>query len=415
MNSSGPEKKETVTCSSCGKQHGIPSSRITTGVRFDCTACGVQLRVSRTSDGKVDVVKVVNPKESSPSQKRQQFAADEISSVAPSKNQGGANEVSDKETRSGQAGPNDDAMDKYLERFLARLIPELTNGLIKTLRTDTPIVPRKDAVLAIESVSRSIQDQTSQLQASLSGSLEKIKKTQDECTYSCNLAIERVTTEVEKSLSKLDVGSALKQSQSKLLKDIEETVRRDTRTALRKVKAGIKSIEGEETAFRLPSLRRKENGTATELTDAQLLEFGKLMAKSTLAPASVARLIDDLSVLQAREHLLEDLPAIFDFLDTEIKLCEKNSSDESDGDTRKVLERLKTRMTAWMGRNKLESFPKEGEPFDWQTQECIGTLDCGEAEAEDDDRVAVVDVKGYRFTDGEFPLRRARVIVYKKP
>ncbi|MEO2016236.1 MAG: nucleotide exchange factor GrpE [Fuerstiella sp.] len=231
-----------------------------------------------------------------------------------------------------------------------------------------------------------------------------------------------VRNEVRTAVSNL-VGKPLGRKLNKLLKskltmlsqDIQTHADSTVHTISCRLASELKKTEGRKSTFKLPGLK-SDNQELSGLGAEELQKLGQLIAASSLTESSVTRLISDLEFLQAREQLVDDLPNLFDLVDKEVQSHEKKAGDSDtphDTAVLEMLKRMQARMDAWMQRNNLQAFPEVGDTYDSLDQEWIKTAPS--QTGQNANEVASVETRGYRFTDGDYPLRRARVICYGTP
>jgi molecular chaperone GrpE (heat shock protein) len=244
------------------------------------------------------------------------------------------------------------------------------------------------------------------------------KHRDSERQYWADLVSDQVMTAVSNLVGKRLVPKLNKLVESKLTKlsrSIQIHADSTVHTISRRLASELRKTEGRKSTFKLPGLK-SDTQELSGLGAEELQKLGQLIAASSLTESSVTRLISDLEFLQAREQLVDDLPNLFDLVDKEVQLHEKmagNSDTPHVTAVLEVLKRMQARMDAWMQRNNLQAFPEVGDTYDSLDQEWIKTapLQTGQNANE----VAGVETRGYRFTDGAHPLRRARVICYGPP
>ena len=315
-----------------------------------------------------------------------------------------------------QTVPYDGQVNQILRQFLDRLQAELPMTIANVLQKQMHSAEITDGAARIAEVGSVIKQRTSQLLSDFSSNVQsELAKVRLDLKQVCKGTSDDVTATWDEEVRNSNLSAVLRKKIHDVSREIEKSAKDETHRVIREMKKGIRKLEGEQVAFRLPTLKRKDDGATTEHTNAQLQELGMLMLRKAITPEAVSRLTDDLKTLEAREHLLDDLPSLFDYVDTELKNCERNSNDPNGAAVRKVLERIRNRVKNWLDRNKIEAFPEVGAAFEYQMHECIGKIPAAPNDAESVGQVASVDTKGYRFTDSEFPLRRARVILYGKP
>lgn len=241
---------------------------------------------------------------------------------------------------------------------------------------------------------------------------EKLKEEAD-------LVRDDIRNEFSTALTKMK--EAVKSNQEKLIRRAEL----ETYNMWLKLGADLKEHEDELNAasklarfgkkLGLPFAKDKEKDS---LSDDEYQELGRMVAEAAVKETAIARLLGDLRVLEAREELLKDLPNLFDYVDAEIEACEKRiaASDPAAEEIMTVLRRMEGRMAAWMQRNELEAFPKVGEMYDGRDQEWLDEVPLTQelaGKGHQPEEVVSVDTRGYRFRDGDYPLRRALVVCYK--
>lgn len=423
------ENTESVECPHCKKMLTVNSSCFGDGRTYECVTCKSKLHLFRDSHENGYCTSDIGLKaQRSESVEPPDVRSNQSSSV-PSV-QHPAHGIGFNSSSDPQSELSLDALqlNQIITAVLSGLRDELPNAVARALREQSQVNGGYFEVESIKKAAQRLQDQSTQFLTELTNNTRKeMKNAAALAVKDCTFAIATMTDQLQDSLRRValpelkraldDIANELHVKAFEFQErgaQIANTATSETNRAIQRLKNGIKKVEAEQMAYQLPSFKKKDRGAFTELTETQLLEFGTLMAKAALVPESVSRLTEGLRTLQQRERLLEDLPSLFDFLDAEIQSCDNNPEDQQSVSIKKVLERLRKRMTAWMSRNHIEAFPKVGDTFGYQTQECIANVPVGPSANEADGRVAAVEVTGYRFTDSEYPLRRARVTCYKK-